>query len=414
VIHQIIYCYWTGAFILAAGAIGCSEPAEGEAQSGIATTSTAYTSVAAGEFYTLALRSDGLVFAAGENSSGQLGNGGVISSLPTLVTGLTQVSAVAAGCRHSMSLTATGQVWTWGDNQRGQLGAETKQLTRTTPIQVPGLPPIQAIAAGCYHSMALDTSGYLWTWGSNSRGQLGTNSGSPSSLAPTKLTGFQVLRMDAGDYFSMALLPDGTVRAWGDNSGGQLATGSSSPIAVLSPAVTLLVGISDLAVGARHGIAFKSTAIGPRMMTWGDNSFCALGTGSGTPTFSGTPLMISGPVIPGSSMGAGRFFSTVAVNDDFGPRNPGDFVDAWGFDLHGELGNGNTTTRCQPASGGQYPAYPPVFLPRGNRGALSAGGYHVAAIDVDGKVVTWGRNNAGQLGNGSGVDSVWATATIFP
>lgn len=260
-IHRFMNGYLAVTLLLTATtAIGSSVADEPEGQASFALTSPSYTAVAAGEFHTLALRSDGIVYAAGSNSSGQLGDGTTAWTLagpPTMVSGLTHVTAVAAGCHHSMALTSTGQVWAWGNNSQGQLGASITTIPRTTPQQVKMLPAIKAIAAGCFHSIALDTKGYLWIWGSNSYGQLGTGSPIRNSSTPLQLTSFQASEMDGGDDFTLALLLDGTVRAWGNNNQGQLATGSTSPTSSNSPVLTRLAGISAIAAGASHGLGVK-------------------------------------------------------------------------------------------------------------------------------------------------------------
>jgi len=336
-----------------------------------------------------------------------------------MVLGLTQVTAIAAGCKHSMALTSNGQVWAWGYNHVGQLGTETKNLAQPTPIQVSGLPSIKAIAVGYYHSIALDTTGHLWTWGSNSLGQLGTGSLNRNSFVPIQLTGFQASAMAGGVDFTLALLLDGTVRAWGNNAKGQLATGSTTLAFSRVPVPTQLVGISAIAAGASHGIAVKFNGSVNTAVTWGDNSSCALGIGTSTPDFSATPLTVNGVSIPGPAISAGKSFSVSAADDDFAPPNPGAVVDVWGDNMYGQLGIGSTIQSCQATIGGRYPDYPnypngQVFLPRGRQGTLSAGGYHTVAVDFNGKVVAWGRNTQGQLGTGSTAGSVWATQTIFP
>lgn len=331
-----------------------------------------------------------------------------------MVSGLSHVTAVAAGCHHSMALTSTGQVWAWGNNSQGQLGASITTIPRTTPQQVKMLPAIKAIAAGCFHSIALDTKGYLWIWGSNSYGQLGTGSPIRNSSTPLQLTSFQASEMDGGDDFTLALLLDGTVRAWGNNNQGQLATGSTSPTSSNSPVLTRLAGISAIAAGASHGLGVKWDGT---VVAWGANSFCALGVGTSSPSFSATPLTVNGVSIPGPAISAGRYFSVSADDNGFGPPNPGSVVAVWGGNFSGELGIGSLMYSCRATTGGQYPGYPaswPVYLPRGDRGSLSAGGHHTVAVDVTGKVVAWGKNDAGQLGTGSSSGSVWAMQTMFP
>ena len=71
-----------------------------------------------------------------------------------------------------MALKSDGTVWAWGDNGYGQLGDGTT-TDRTTPVQVSGLSGVTAIAAGCYHTVALKSDGTVWAWGYNGYGQLG-------------------------------------------------------------------------------------------------------------------------------------------------------------------------------------------------------------------------------------------------
>ena len=80
------------------------------------------------------------------------------------MSGLTGVIAIAVGRDHSLALKSDGTVWAWGFNQYGQLGDSTT-TQRTTPVQVSGLTGVIAIASGGYHSMALKSDGTVWAWG---------------------------------------------------------------------------------------------------------------------------------------------------------------------------------------------------------------------------------------------------------
>jgi uncharacterized repeat protein (TIGR01451 family) len=96
----------------------------------------------------LALKSDGTVWAWGDNDVGQLGDGTTTSRMtPTQVGGLAGVTAIAAGDLHSLAVKGDGTVWAWGSNEFGQLGDE-RIANRTTPVQVipPGSPDL-AIAS---------------------------------------------------------------------------------------------------------------------------------------------------------------------------------------------------------------------------------------------------------------------------
>src|SRR5262249_19254446 len=133
--------------------------------------------VAMGVSHTVALRSDGTVWTWGDNAQGQLGDGGVLASrsVPGLVSGLTDIVAIAAGFDHTLALKSDGSVYAWGDNFGGQIGDGTT-VDRKAPFKIPGLSGVTAVAAGAYHSVAVLGNGTVSTWGLNTSGQLGDGS----------------------------------------------------------------------------------------------------------------------------------------------------------------------------------------------------------------------------------------------
>ena len=158
--------------------------------------------LAAGDFgHALAVKDDGTVWAWGFNYMGQLGEGGTslndqgIVSYgseaddynPDTVRGISDAISVAAGGSHSVALTKDGEVWTWGSNMDGQLGIGTVGGSdQTSPVEVPGLDEVTAIAAGMYHTLALKSDGTVWAWGSNDNGQIG-NSSVSSTASPVQV-----------------------------------------------------------------------------------------------------------------------------------------------------------------------------------------------------------------------------------
>ncbi len=193
-------------------------------------------SVAAGYQHALALRSDMTVFACGDNSSGQLGLGGAFTgqtNAPVQCMNLTQIVAVAAGEYHSVALDVNSQVWSWGWGLYGQLGnGNTAQVN--VPTMLTTISNVIAIAAGSYHTIALTADRTVYTWGSNKSGELGRTNvtvgpssydASPGQIPPSVLS--NVVSIAGGDSFSVAVTGNGQVYAWGDNQSGELATNST-------------------------------------------------------------------------------------------------------------------------------------------------------------------------------------------
>jgi len=119
-------------------------------------------SLATGANHSLALASDGRVLGWGRNWSAELGRGTHAAQelVPAEVSGLTNVKAIAAGRFFSLALKRDGTVWAWG--QGGALGDGTEE-SRYSPVQAQGLSSITMIDAGADHAIALMADGTVWT-----------------------------------------------------------------------------------------------------------------------------------------------------------------------------------------------------------------------------------------------------------
>ena len=229
---------------------------------------TTWTAIAAGDRHSLALKSDGTLWAWGPNLQGQLGLGDTVSRSSTVQVGsLTTWTAIAAGKDHALALKSDGTLWAWGQNYSAFTGS-TGPLglgdvaDRSSPVQVGSLTTWTAIAGGRDHTLALKSDGTLWAWGGNSAfvigttGQLGlgdtTNRYSPVQVGA--LTTWTSIA--AGTTHSLALKSDGTLWAWGRNSYGRLGLGDtahrSSPVQVGS-----LTTWTAIAAGYDHVIALS-------------------------------------------------------------------------------------------------------------------------------------------------------------
>jgi alpha-tubulin suppressor-like RCC1 family protein len=140
--------------------------------------------------------------------------------------GLQVHARLSAGDNHTLAVHASGGVWAWGDNSNGQLGDGTT-VDRHTPVRVPGLSGVVSVSAGYAHSLAVLSDGTVWAWGSGYDGQLGNGSMNENdSRSPVKVSGLTgVVAMSASRLHSLALRSDETVWAWGSGDGGRLGDG---------------------------------------------------------------------------------------------------------------------------------------------------------------------------------------------
>jgi alpha-tubulin suppressor-like RCC1 family protein len=169
------------------------------------------TSIASNGGHRLALKRDGTVWAWGPNVYGQLGNGTTSSnwydfSPPVRVSGLSGVTAIAAGNYHSLALLSDGTLWAWGSDSSGQLGTGAV-LRRSHPVQVRGLEGAATASAGYGRSLVLKSDGTVWQWGVSGPNGAG-------SLAPIQVGDLtDVQRIVAGGMCG-AVKRDGTVWQW--------------------------------------------------------------------------------------------------------------------------------------------------------------------------------------------------------
>lgn len=188
--------------------------------------------VSAGGFHSLALKDDGTVWSWGSNASGQLGIGDTNYSwdVPVQVPGLTDIVSISAGHYFSTALKSDGTVWAWGENITGQLGDGTTQ-NRLSPIQVPGLTDIKQVTAGIRHTLALDNGGNAWVWGNDWTQKSETNTflGYEIILNPVPVPELKNIKdASLGGAFYMVLTENGEILSWGDNKNGQLGDGSGA------------------------------------------------------------------------------------------------------------------------------------------------------------------------------------------
>jgi alpha-tubulin suppressor-like RCC1 family protein len=326
--------------------------------------------VAAGFIHSLALKSDGTVWAWGDNASGELGNNTANQSLiPVQVLDfsghsyMSGITSVSAGYESSYAVGPGGIVWAWGNDASGQLG--NTAASTTGPNELPGevgvatggpIYGVISVSSGYNiqsqysYTLALKSDGTVWAWGANNGGELGNN---PTSL-PQSTLAVQVHDYTGNSFLSgivaisargrcLALSSDGTVWAWGLSPlGNNSPNGSFLPVHVLDSSMNPLSGVTGIVSGDDHNYALKSDGT---VWAWGNNSDGQLGNNTTTTSLIATQVLdltIQGVTAPAMGITSGQY-SGGCVMQDLSLRT-------WGFNAQGWLGDGTETTRLVPVT----------------------------------------------------------------
>lgn len=297
---------------------------------------TDVTAVVTGWRHSLAVLSDGSVRAWGANYVGQLGDGTTVNrNIPLGVSGLTGTTAIGAGIHHSMGLLSDGTVRTWGDNTFGQLGNGTFGGASSIPTSVSGLTNVTSITAGGHHALALISDGTVRAWGYNANGELGNGASGGNSNVPVTVSELaNVTTIAAGTNHSLALLSDGTVRAWGSKNNGKLGDGTFSGNNGTPATVAGLTNVTAIAAGSNHSLAVLSDGT---VRAWGLNSNGQLGDN----TITNRSVPVTVPGLSNITDVAATFASSFALSAD-------GRLWSWGWNQYGTLGVGDTADHWIP------------------------------------------------------------------
>ena len=338
---------------------------------------------------TMAVTSDGNVWAWGDGGLGQLGNGALLdSNIPLQVSGVSNVISINGGKNRSVVLKSDKTVWSWGSNVSGELGDGTNNSS-DVPVQVLNLTDVNYIGGGSDHSLAIRANGTVWAWGNNSKSQLGDGTVSNKST-PVPVEAFgsgNSVMVSGGEGFSVALKLDGTVWTWGWNFNGKLGVNDvvnrSTPVQVWGSAQGIISGFSDISSGYAHNLGLKSDGT---VWAWGSNGFGQLGDGTNINRL--TPIEVVG-LTDVIAIAAGYNHSLALKSDGT--------VWSWGWNSYGQLGDGTQTSQSLPVQV-KASSTPGDYLQ--NISAISLGDTHSLALRSDGTVWAWGGNGKGQIGIG--------------
>jgi alpha-tubulin suppressor-like RCC1 family protein len=321
------------------------------------------------ESHTVAIRSDGTLWAWGNNTVGQLGNGTWDDSgQPVRVGTNTNWRVVSAGSFHTVALRDDGTLWAWGANSYGQLGIGVSSNTNR-PVQIGTDARWLTASAGHGHTLAVRDDGTLWAWGWNDDGALGTSTVISRTNAPVPVEtdgAWKTVSAAMNGVHSLAVRKDGTLWAWGWNSSGRLGTGNS--IATNRPTqVGTEANWQAVAAGGDHSAALRDDG---SLWTWGSNSGGQLGNGTfGVET--NQPVWVE-------TNSTWRTVVAGAANVA-GIRTDGTLW-TWGANGRGQLGLGAAPAANRPMQVGT----------NANWQALAFGYSHVIALRDDGTLWTWG------------------------
>ena len=182
-----------------------------------------------------------------------------------------------------MAIKTDGTLWAWGQNTKGQLGDGTV-TSRNSPVQIGSLTDWLSIACGQYTSFGVRSNGTMYSWGFSGTGQFAPNlgqsrSGPPNSSAPTQIGALTTwLAVSAGNYNMLAVKTDGTLWTW-----GYIFTGANSPVQVGS-ATTWTNKISAGSGSTTSGSMMSGIQSDGTLWTWGFNNYGQLGDGNTSTT----------------------------------------------------------------------------------------------------------------------------------
>ena len=369
----------------------------------------AWRSIRTGQDHTIAIRWNNALWTWGRNDHGQQGHPGDVGS-PGQVMHSHNGSVfnwykASGGFQHTLGIRDDGSLWAWGQRQHGRLGIGGPTSAGVeTHTQVGQATDWTYITGGPAFSAGIRGDGVLWAWGANSSGQLGDTS-TTARAAPIEVgsaaqrgqANWRFSSVSAGQLavgggatgFLVAVRTDGTLWAAGQNNRGQLgpalATGTaaaqrtSTPIEIAHPN-----GRRWVTASAGSGLVVAIDENGD-LWSWGNNDYGQRGSGStgsnsiATNNANRTPHRVPHP--------EGERWGSVSLSnaaDHVLAIDANGTLFSWGNNANGQLGRGASVDTTLPDK----------VMSDARWISADAGGWHSMAVQEDGSVWVWGRNDA--------------------
>lgn len=330
--------------------------------------------ISSGEF-SLFLKSDGTLWATGNNYYGQFGNGTAQNKFLTPIEIASDVAKVCAGEKHIVYLKNDGTLWGAGDNSKGQLGdGTTSSRSIFGKIESSN---VSDISAGQEHTIWI-SSEKLWGVGSFKYGQLGNGKINGHESTPSILVNPKISKISAFGGFSSYIETDGSLWGMGKNSYNQIGTGyeNYSNLSIETPVRIFSSDISDVSTGGQHLLILKSDG-----SLWGTGDYIRREIQSQKRRY---PEEIESSDVLKISAGSG--YSLYIKSDG----------SLWGIgeNSRGELGREKTNDYFSS----------PIKIISENVISASAYSSHSLFIKSDGTFWSMGSNDFGQLGDGTNLD----------